>query len=202
VKVYAGKGAPSKTGRGIFAGAFLDRFPLLPAEEEGRLHDPRLRENFLERVFALKRWRAALAGGQTAGRLVDFHTREKLLLLAHSPDHYRRLGKIVAGDGKTPLKRRFKKYQDLFLETLGRKATAKKNANVLMHVLGYFKKDLSSDEKHEILEVIEAYRNGLTSLLVPVTLLKHFVRKYDQPYLKNQTYFHPHPVELKLRTWS
>lgn len=199
VKVYNAKGMPSKKGRGIFAKAFMAYFPRIPVEEEGRLHDPKLRENFIESLFALQRWRAALAEPKGLGRLVAFHTREKLLLLSHSTKHYRHLGKLVAaGKGQQPSVL-YDRYEQLFLEALRLKTTAAKNTNVLMHTLGYFKKQLSPDEKQEMLRHIENYRSGFIPLIVPVTLINHYVRKYGQSYLTQQTYLNPHPIALQLR---
>jgi len=199
VRVYSGKGPPARTGRGIFAAAFTRRFPRIPVEEEGRLHDPGLRENFIERVFALKRWREALERKQSVGSLVAFHTREKLLLMAHSQKHYRQMGRLVAMGKSLAVNRLYDDYETLLMEALHLKATVAKQTNVLMHILGYFKKQLSGDEKQEMLGVIDNYRSGHLPLIVPVTLLNHFVRKYRQPYLSDQTYLQPHPLELALR---
>jgi uncharacterized protein YbgA (DUF1722 family)/uncharacterized protein YbbK (DUF523 family) len=199
VKIYYGKGEPSKTGVGLFAREFMRHFPLLPVEEEGRLHDPGLRENFLERLFTLKRWRETLALGSKRGQLVDFHTRHKLLIMSHSPKHYVLLGKLVARIKEIPLPEVYEQYQTLLMEALRLKSTVKKNVNVLLHVMGYFKRDLSPAEKAELLEIVENYRQGYIPLIVPVTLLNHYVRKYGQAYLKSQYYLDPHPLELKLR---
>jgi uncharacterized protein YbgA (DUF1722 family)/uncharacterized protein YbbK (DUF523 family) len=200
VKVYNDKGMPRKVGVGMFARAFMDHFPLIPVEDDGRLHNPAIRENFIERIFTLKRWRDTVAKSRKMGNLVDFHTRNKLLLLSHSQKHYRLMGKLVAEGKKYSLKERNDKYVQLMMEALILKTTVKKNLNVLQHLMGYFKKQLSSDEKQELLEVFDQYRQGLVPLIVPITLINHYVRKYDQPYLKKQTYLHPHPLELKLRT--
>jgi len=199
VRVYNEKGMPVKKGIGIFAGIFMDRFPLLPAEEEGRLHDPELRENFIERIFTLKQWREVLAKKKSRGNLVDFHTQNKLLILSHSPKHYQVMGKLVAQAKEVPIKELYTQYQILLTEALKLKTTPKKNANVLHHMMGYFREQLSSDEKQELLEVIENYRKGYIPLTVPITLINHYVRKYDQPYLKKQVYLNPHPLELQLR---
>jgi uncharacterized protein YbgA (DUF1722 family)/uncharacterized protein YbbK (DUF523 family) len=199
VKVYDLNGVPAKVGVGLFARIFRDHFPLLPVEDEGRLHDPILRENFIERIFALRRWRDVLKEKKGLKNLIDFHTRNKLLILAHSPEHYRQMGKQVAGGKKIPLPELFSQYQILFLEALGLKATNRKNSNVLMHMLGYFKDRLSGNEKQEMLEIIDQYRLEILPLIVPITLLKHYVRKYDEPYLREQTYLNPHPGELQLR---
>jgi len=199
VKVYDPNGVPAKVGVGLFARIFMEHFPLLPVEDEGRLHDPILRENFIERIFALKRWRDVLKEKESLKNFIDFHTRNKLLVLAHSPEHYRQMGKLVAGGKKFPLPELFSRYQSLLLESLRLKATNKKNGNVLMHMLGYFKDRLSGNEKQEMLEIIDQHRLGYLPLIVPVTLMKHYVGKYDEPYLKEQTYLRPHPAELQLR---
>ncbi len=201
VKIYRPEGGPAvATGSGIFAGMFMERFPLLPVEDEGRLHDPDLRENFIERVFAFARWKEVQRSGMTAGKLVDFHTRHKLLLMAHSPKHLRQLGEIVASlTHQRHARGPFDPYIAPFLEALRLRATARKHTNVCYHIMGYFKKQLSADEKQELIEIIEQYHKGWAPLIVPLTLLGHYVRKYDQPYLKAQHYLDPHPAELMLR---
>ncbi len=199
VKLYDRNGVPNKQGVGLFARAFMTHFPLLPVEEDGRLHDPRLRENFIETIFTLKRWREAVAVGQTRGVLVKFHTRHKLLILSHSTKIYRQMGRLVAGTEGMNETALFDDYLALLMKGLRMKTTVAKHVNVLQHVLGYFKKQLSADEKQEVLGVIEHYRSQQIPLIVPITLLNHFVRKYDQPYLNQQFYLHPHPLELQLR---
>jgi uncharacterized protein YbgA (DUF1722 family) len=198
-KVYNEKGMPVKKGVGIFARIFMNHFPLLPVEDEGRLHDPGLRENFIERIFTLKRWREALRKKESRGGIVDFHTKHKLLILSHSLKHYQTMGKLVARVKDLPLKELYRQYQTLLMESLKLKTTPKKNANVLQHMLGYFKEQLSSDEKLELLEVIDHYRQEDIPLIVPITLIQHYIRKYNQPYLKQQIYLNPHPLELQLR---
>jgi len=199
IRVYNKKGLPVKKGVGIFARIFMDRFPLLPVEDEGHLHDPELRENFIERIFTLKRWREVLSKKESRGNVVDFHTKHKLLILSHSPKYYQTMGKLVAGAKDLPLRELYRQYQTLLMESLELKTTPKKNANVLQHMMGYFRGQLSSDEKKELLEVIDLYRKELLPLIVPITLISHYVRKYDQPYLKEQIYLNPHPIELQLR---
>jgi uncharacterized protein YbgA (DUF1722 family)/uncharacterized protein YbbK (DUF523 family) len=199
VKVYNEKGMPVKKGVGMFAKIFMEHFPLLPVEDEGRLHDPRLRDNFIERIFTLKRWREVLEKKEHRGNVVDFHMRHKLLLLSHSPKHYQIMGKFVARAKELPIKELYQQYQTILMEALQLKTTPKKNSNVLMHMMGYFKEQLSSDEKQELLEVIDHYRQEDIPLIVPITLIQHYVRKYDQPYLKEQIYLNPHPLELQLR---
>jgi uncharacterized protein YbgA (DUF1722 family) len=199
VKVYNEKGGPVNKGVGIFARVFMEHFPLLPVEDEGRLHDPRLRENFIERIFVFKRWRKLLSGPKRRGGLVEFHARHKLLILSHSPNHYRAMGRLVAKAKETKIGELYETYQTLLMEALRLKTTTKKNVNVLQHLMGCFKKQLSADEKQELLELIDHYRQAYVPLVVPITLVNHYVRKYDQPYLKQQFYLHPHPIELQLR---
>nr|NIQ98043.1 DUF1722 domain-containing protein [Desulfuromonadales bacterium]NIR33923.1 DUF1722 domain-containing protein [Desulfuromonadales bacterium]NIS43943.1 DUF1722 domain-containing protein [Desulfuromonadales bacterium] len=199
VKLYDRHGAPRKKGVGIFARAFMEHFPLLPVEEEGRLHDPRLRENFIESIFVMRRWRRVLDRGAEAQDVVDFHTRHKLLLMAHSVELYRETGRLVAKAGDIDPQDLVRQYQALLLQALQLKPTVKKHINVLHHLLGYFKKHLSADEKKEMIDLIEHYRKGHLPLIVPVTMVNHFVRKYEQPYLQKQVYLQPHPLELKLR---
>lgn len=199
VKVYEGSGMPRKVGVGLWARAFTEHFPLLPAEEEGRLHDPVLRENFIERVFALKSFRETVARGRTRANLVEFHARHKLLLMSHSPEKLRELGRLVAHAKELPPTELYERYQVLLLATLAVHATVRKHVNVLQHMLGYFKRQLDAAEKVELLEAIDQYRRELVPLLVPLTLLKHYIRKHGEPYLATQVYLSPHPVELRLR---
>jgi len=202
VKVYNEKGMPEKKGVGLFAREFTRHFPLIPVEEEGRLHDPRLRENFIEQIFTFKRWREKVAEKPGIGNVVDFHTRNKLLILSHSPECGRSMGKLVAGAKQMGMDAFYRQYEDQLISALRLKPTVKKHINVLQHIMGYFKKQLSPDEKKELLEVFDQYKSGFVPLLVPMTLVNHYVRKYDQPYLKQQSYLNPHPVELKLRTYT
>jgi uncharacterized protein YbgA (DUF1722 family)/uncharacterized protein YbbK (DUF523 family) len=199
VKIYDEHGVPAKKGVGLFARTFMEHFPLLPAEDEGRLHDPALRENFIERIFTCQRWREVVQQKKSIGALVAFHTRHKLLILSHSPKQYQAMGKLVAAAQKNALSSLYDQYQTMLMEALRIKATASKHSNVLQHMMGYFKAELSADEKQELLETIDRYRRGMLPLIVPVTLISHYVRKYDQPYLKDQYYLNPHPIELQLR---
>jgi uncharacterized protein YbgA (DUF1722 family)/uncharacterized protein YbbK (DUF523 family) len=199
VKVYSREGMPGPRAPGIFARAFQDRFPLLPVEDEGRLHDAGLRENFIERLFVFRRWRRLMEAGGKPRDLVDFHSRHKYLIMSHSPAHLRTLGKLVAAGKAMPQDQLLDDYLNNLMAGLKLMATVKKNTNVLQHILGYFKKRLSADEKQEVLEVIGEYHDGLVPLVVPVVLLRHFVRKYREPYLDRQYYLYPHPAELMLR---
>jgi uncharacterized protein YbgA (DUF1722 family)/uncharacterized protein YbbK (DUF523 family) len=199
VKIYDRNGMPRKTGTGVFAGIFMRHFPSIPVEDEGRLHDPALREGFIERIFVLKRWRELVEQGRKLNRLVDFHTRHKLLIMAHSPKQNTLIGRLVATAKTVPETELYDQYQILLMEALKLRATVKKQVNVLQHLMGYFKKHLSGDEKQELLEVIDHYHQEHVPLIVPITLINHYVRKYDQPYLKVQVYLNPHPLELRLR---
>jgi uncharacterized protein YbgA (DUF1722 family)/uncharacterized protein YbbK (DUF523 family) len=199
VKVYSEKGMPQKKGVGIFARAFMDRFPLIPVEDDGRLRNPSIRENFIDQVFTLKRWRKSRGRRSCVGNVVDFHTRNKLVLMAHSPRHLKEMGALTAQGKKMDCPALYKAYEKLLLEALRLKTTAPKNYNVLQHAMGYFRKQLTADEKQELMEVMQQYKQSLVPLVVPLTLLRHYVRKYDQPYLREQTWLHPHPADLKLR---
>jgi uncharacterized protein YbgA (DUF1722 family)/uncharacterized protein YbbK (DUF523 family) len=199
VKVYDDKGVPRKIGVGVFARIFMVHFPLTPVEEEGRLHDPVLRENFIERIFTCRRYGEAMEEKKRIGSLVEFHTRNKLLLMAHSPKYLKQMGSLVAHAKEYPETDFISQYEILLSETMSVKPSATKHTNVLHHIMGYFKKDLSADEKQELLDIIDEYRRGVIPLIVPVTLLNHYVRRYKEPYLKEQTYLNPHPLELQLR---
>jgi uncharacterized protein YbgA (DUF1722 family)/uncharacterized protein YbbK (DUF523 family) len=200
VKVYpAGGGMAVKNGTGLFARAFMEHFPNLPVEEEGRLHDAGLRENFIERLFTLKRWREMLGEECTRGGLVGFHERHKYLLMAHSIPYYRELGRIVADMKGRELQQVQAEYHQKMMKALKLRATTRKHVNVLQHMAGYFKKQLDRDEKQELQEVIESYHAEHVPLIVPVTIINHYVRKYREPYLSNQYYLNPQPVELQLR---
>ena len=199
IKVYNEKAVPAKKGVGMFARIFMKHFPSLPVEDDGRLNDPILRENFIERIFVFKRWRELMMGRKGRGMLVDFHTRHKLLILSHSPRHYQLMGSLTAKANELSIKELHRQYQSILMEALQVKATPRKNANVLMHMMDYFKKELTSGEKQELLDLINNYREGRFPLIVPVTLIRHYVKKYDQPYLKEQVYLNPHPLELQLR---
>jgi uncharacterized protein YbgA (DUF1722 family)/uncharacterized protein YbbK (DUF523 family) len=198
VRVYARDGRLLGTGKGLFSDAFQQAFPLTPIEEEGRLQDQRLRENFIERVFGYHRWQT-LNACLTRGRLVAFHTAHKYLLLAHSQRHYRKLGQLVADAKQYSTRELARTYGHLFMETLAVKTTIRKHVNVLQHLAGHFKDALSSVGRQALHTVIGDYQNGFVPLSVPVTLIGHYVRILDVPYLRNQVYLAPHPKELTLR---
>ena len=199
VKEYGSAGVPVKSGRGIFAAALVERCPTLPMEEEGRLSDPRLRENFIERIFAYRRLRDFFDSRWALGDLVRFHTRQKMTLLAHVPEAYRQLGRMVAAAKSIPREEVGERYTTKFMETLRAIATPRRHANVLQHMLGHFKDALDRDSRLELLELIEAHRTGRVPLIVPITLLRHHIRRCRIEYLADQVYLDPHPAELMLR---
>lgn len=200
VRVYPEKGGPPRRdGVGAFARVLVERLPLLPVEEEGRLNDPALRESFIERIFAYARWKEAVAAGMRRGDLVAFHTAHKLALLAHSPAAYRRLGALVAGMAKGAIAPTLEAYGRGFMEALRVPATRGRHVNVLQHMLGYFRETLPRDDRKELEEVVRDYERGLVPLVVPQTLLRHHVRRQGVEYLAGQTYLDPDPKELMLR---
>lgn len=199
VRVYGSSGMVNRVGRGLFAQCLGEALPLLPLEEEGRLNDAVLHENFIERVFAYQRWFACATGRASQRKLVDFHTRHKLTLFAHSEKHMRLLGQLVAGAKARPLREVMNEYGLLFMEALRHKATSKKNTNVLQHMVGYFSKQLTPSERAELGELLDDYRREIIPLVVPLTLVRHYAAKYQVDYILQQTYLNPHPKELMLR---
>ena len=199
VKIYSEKGMPQDSGAGIYAQTIMQELPLLPTEEEGRLMDPVLRENFIERVFVYHRWQSLCRSELTPARLIDFHTNHKFSILAHDEAAYRELGQIVAEAGSAEILQLAERYGALLMAALKKRATRKLHSNVLMHIMGFLKDKIDSGDKAELLEVIEKYRHGQIPLLVPVTLLKHHLRRYPDPYIARQYYLNPHPEELMLR---
>ena len=199
VKVYGKNGIPAKIGAGVFTKAFMEHFPLVPVEEEGRLQDPVLREMFVERVFTLRRFRDSFRQGRSRGGLVRFHTDHKLLLLSHGRTRYTEMGNLVARAKELPVEEAYDRYQRLLVDALSQRATPAKSADVLIHMMGHLRTFLTHEEKMELLDVIERYRNRLIPLVVPVTLFRHYIRKYGVAYLERQAFLNPHPAELMLR---
>jgi uncharacterized protein YbgA (DUF1722 family)/uncharacterized protein YbbK (DUF523 family) len=199
IKVYTPSGMPSNRGTGIFGGAFMRYFPLIPIIDDGRLHNPNLRENFIEQVFVYNLWKDFLKNGPELRDLITFHTNLKLLILSHSPKHYSTLGKLIAQTKKYQPDVLYSEYIEILMEGVRLLATSKKNTNVLLHIAGYFKKLIPTEEKRKLLGIIEQYHKGYIPLIVPVILINHYVREFDEPFLKNQYYLNPHPVELMLR---
>ena len=201
IKVYDHNGVPAKVGVGIWARAFMRHFPLLPVEDDGRLHDPALRDNFITRIFVLRRWREMERAGRSRASLVDFHARHKLLLMAHSQRHLRQMGQLVAHAKELPMAKLYQRYLELLMPALALKASVSKNLNVLQHAAGYFKRQLDEGDKRELHAILGRYQARQVPLIVPITMLAHYARKYEQPYLSQQVYFDPHPLELKLRNY-
>jgi len=198
VKVYR-DGNFTSNGRGLFAAEVVRRFPFLPVEEEDRLGDPAIRENFIERVFTYARWSSFLQGEPDLGDLVEFHAAHKLLVMAHSPVLYRELGALVGNGRQLERSQLFQRYEELLMMAMALCATVKKQTNVLMHIMGYFKAGLSHEEKEELLELIRQYHDRALPLIVPVTMLRHYCLKFNDSYLRGQLYLSPHPTELALR---
>ncbi len=198
VEVHS-EGAATRSGQGLFARALVERMPLLPVEEEGRLDDPRLRENFLERIFAYRRFKSLLARRGRVGDLARFHASEKLLLLAHDPAACGALGRLAAAARGRPRAEVAGGYGKRYMRALGKLASPAKHANVLQHMAGYFKDLLPPEEKRELHEAIRDFRRGLVPLVLPLTLLGHHVRRHRVASLQGQTYLQPPPKELMLR---
>lgn len=199
VKVRDASGMAKRDGRGLFAEALLAAIPALPVEEEGRLNDPVLRENWIERVFAYRRLRSLFHGHFSVGRLVAFHTAHKLQLLAHSTEAYRRLGRLVAGAKKLERAELRERYETGFMEALAERATPRRQVNVLQHCLGYFKERLDPKTRAALAAQVADYQKGLVPLVVPVTMIRHYVDQLGIEYLAGQVYLEPHPKELMLR---
>ena len=200
VKIYTNNMA-TRSGRGMFAEALLKAFPNLPVEEEGRLCDARLRENWVERVFAYDDLCRLWASDWTIGDLITFHSRYKFSLLAHSQHGYRELGRLVAeakGTSRTQLR---ELYESKFMSALSHITTRRTNSNALQHISGFFKRHLDGTSRAELAAHIEDYRAGFVPLTVPLTLIRHFVRSLNVRYLAEQTFLNPHPKQLALRNY-
>jgi uncharacterized protein YbgA (DUF1722 family)/uncharacterized protein YbbK (DUF523 family) len=200
VKVYHANGAPvDGGGRGIYAQAFCAQHPDLPVEEDGRLNDPVLRENFLTRVFAYSAWQQLLQAGLTRRALTEFHSRYKYLLMAHNPVQYKTLGNLLGNMGQIDPKELGPRYFSELMTALSKCATRRTHTNVLQHISGYLKQVISAEDKQEVQHVIGQYLHGIVPLVVPLTLLKHHFRQHPDPYIAQQVYLQPHPENLSLR---
>lgn len=200
VRVYGKGGSPRREGRGLFAAQLVRRLPLLPVEEEGRLNDAPLRENFIERVFVYHRYQTLLAAPPlTRKALIDFHAAHKFLIHAHDETALRRLGRLTASLKGRDLREAAAEYGAILMRALERQATVRTHTNVLEHLFGFFSDRLDPDERRQALEVIRQYHRRLVPLIVPITLIRHFVHKYRIEYLLGQVYLEPHPLELMLR---
>jgi uncharacterized protein YbgA (DUF1722 family)/uncharacterized protein YbbK (DUF523 family) len=199
VKIYAGEGMPRRDGRGLYASALMEAYPNLPIEDEGRLNDAALRENFIERVFAFRRLGELFRGRWTRGQVVAFHTAHKLQLMAHSTVAYGELGRLVAASKQMAGAEFRREYENGFMAALAHLASRGRNANVLHHAAGHLKKRLDSAARNELAQLIDDYRRGLVPLIVPITLIGHHVRRHEIDYLNGQVFLEPHPKELMLR---
>jgi len=200
VKVYQENGYPAQEpGRGIYASVITKENPLLPVEESGRLTDPSLRENFITRVFAYHNWQQLKQFGLSYHSIIDFHSRYKYTLMAHAPASYVELGRMLADAGKHDVDTLANSYFPLLMNALENIATRKTHTNVLMHLQGYLKKVLSSQEKQELAKLIDQYRTAQIPLIVPITLLKHHFNNHPDPYIAKQSYLQPYPDDLSLR---
>ncbi|WP_263145119.1 DUF523 and DUF1722 domain-containing protein [Pseudomonas sp. RIT-PI-AD] len=200
VKVYQDNGYPAEGGAsGIFAQAFRARHPELPVEEDGRLNDPVLRENFLTRVFAYADWRRLCGAGLSRQAILDFHARHKYLLMANDPLAYKRLGHLLGDIGRHDPAEFGPAYFRRLMDALRHCATRGTHSNVLQHLSGYLKRALGADDRREMQALIDQYREGIVPLVVPLTLLKHHFRQHPHAYVARQVYLQPHPEALSLR---
>jgi uncharacterized protein YbgA (DUF1722 family) len=200
VKVYSEQGTHAqRKGSGIFAKLLMEQLPNMPVEEEGRLNDPVLRENFINRVYVYHRWHQLELQGFSAAELIGFHTDHKYLVMAHSQAAYQRLGRLLSNLPEEALDQIAATYIEALMQTLKRRVTRSRHVNVLQHIMGYLKKNIDSDDKSELVACIEAYRRQETPLVVPMTLLKHYFRLHPDRYMSRQVYLQPHPDKLGLR---
>ncbi|MGR9114132.1 MAG: YbgA family protein [Gammaproteobacteria bacterium] len=195
VKIYKNDYA-DRVGTGLFAQFLKENFPLLPLEEEGRLGDPHLRENFIQRVYVLYRWQRLCAESVTPNHLTRFHSQHKLIAMSHDQNQAHELGRLAASADKTNIQRVMAQYSLNLMQSLKKIATRGNHVNVLQHIQGYLKKNLDADDKAELSETIERYRLGIVPLIVPITLLKHHFRKQPNPFIEQSYYMSPYPEEL------
>jgi len=195
VKVYGGA-QPHREGVGMYAEVMMRNNPLLPVEEEGRLGDAGLRENFIQRVYIFYRWKCLQEEGLTPSKLTEFHAQHKLIIMSHAD--YAPLGQLLAGVTQSNILEVADIYIAQLMKLLKKVATRKNHVNVLQHIQGYLKKELTADDKAEMSELIERYRAGEVPLIVPLTLLKHHFRKAPDPYIEQSFYMSPYPQELQL----
>lgn len=202
VKVYAESGQPlAQKGRGIFTAELMKRYPLLPVEEEGRLNDPRLRENFILRVFAHHYFRYEVLANMNPHALLQFHSRYKYITLAHNQEGYRRLGKMLSNAGNEDIHTLAQRYFYDFMHILAKPASRKNHANTLLHLLGYLKRDISGKARQDLANVIENYRKGAVNLATPLTMIRHYLNQFGSDYVRSQRYLEPYPSELGLPNW-
>ncbi|NVJ51814.1 MAG: DUF1722 domain-containing protein [Gammaproteobacteria bacterium] len=199
VKVYNAKGYAQKSGVGVFAARVQQLMPLLPIEDDGRLNDPLLRDSFIKRVYIYHEWQQLLQDGLTVAKLQKFHARHKLNLLSHCQKTYRHLGPIVAKINKQNIAMESERYIHHLMMGFKKVATRKNNANVLMHLQGYLKHRLPTEDRQELAQLILDYRKGILPLLSPLTLLKHHFKHNKDAYIEQQSFLDPYPKELAIR---
>lgn len=200
VKVYPEKGGTAeRKGSGVFARILMENHPNLPVEEEDRLNNAVLRENFVNRIFVYHRWQQLREEGQTPARLIGFHARHKYLLMAHSQAAYKRMGKLLSNLPKARIKAIGEEYINELMTALARPVNRKGHSNVLQHIMGYLKRNIERHDKQELVIAIERYRLGEVPLIVPITLFRHYFRLHPDPYIEQQVYLQPHPEKLGLR---
>ncbi|MCQ8102707.1 DUF523 and DUF1722 domain-containing protein [Methylomonas sp. SURF-2] len=197
VKVYKND-IPARAGVGVFADYLQEHFPTLPVEEEGRLGDPGLRENFIQRVFVRHRWRRLCRAPLTAHGLMRFHSRHKLIAMSHEQNRARELGRLVAEARADNIEEIGQRYIAGLMACLKIVATRGNHVNVLQHIQGYLKRNIDGDDKQELVDTIESYRAGSVPLIVPLTLLRHHFRKQPDAFIDESFYMTPHPAELSL----
>ncbi|MCR8921308.1 DUF523 and DUF1722 domain-containing protein [Dasania sp. GY-MA-18] len=199
IKIYQANGYPHKQrGQGLFTAALIKRYPLLPVEEEGRLHDPHLKENFILRVYAHHYFKQEVLSAPDHHALIQFHSRYKYILMAHNQELYRELGRILSNAQESEINALSQQYLKLFMQALSKPASHKNHSNTLLHILGYLKKTVPSEARQNIAEVIHKYRQNQLPLSTPITLLKHYIEQYGTDYIKSQRYFEPYPEALCL----
>ncbi len=201
VKVYNDNGIPTSTSSGLFAKVFMEENPLIPVEDEGRLKDDEIRDNFFTRVFILYNWKRLIKTGFTRKGIIDFHTHNKLLIMAHSPKAYLELGRSLTNLKGVNLREFADVYINNVMDALRHKATRGKNVNVMYHTMGYFKKYLDRKDKEELISLIQEYKEGNLPLIVPITMINHYVNKFDISYLKSQSFLNPTPLELRVKKY-
>jgi uncharacterized protein YbgA (DUF1722 family)/uncharacterized protein YbbK (DUF523 family) len=193
------KNTITKDGIGLFARAFVESFPLVPVIDEKHLNDPRIKENFIEQIFLVNRWKNMKEKTKSMKNLTDFHKSHKYLIMAHSPEGLKKLGRLLANPKKNSLNELYERYFELLIKYIQKPTTVKRNTNVLMHLMGYFKKDLTYQEKDELKHLIEQYLFEHIPLIVPITMINHYVKKYKKEYLEKQVFLNPGYTELMLR---
>jgi uncharacterized protein YbgA (DUF1722 family)/uncharacterized protein YbbK (DUF523 family) len=203
-KIYRDENSktPIERGSGIFAMQFTKDHPLIPCIDDGPLNDHQLKENFIARIFAYKDWKENVETDYCARNLIEFHSRYKYTIMAHSLAYYKELGRLVAGVKNQDAKERSENYIVKFMEGLKIISTIKNNANVLYHILGYLREKVDGKIRQEIVDLIEQYRRGMIPLIVPISFYRHYFEKHPDEYILKQNYLNPYPDELKLRNFT